>query len=116
MYKCNSCGKEFFFDGQLKRHILFNHPQAEQPSSLFTEIERQVSSVIEGVPRITRRYVGYPTLESLREETQDWEDLSIDWNRTTPLPPDLGGDPSYSYTASSLQVRVHQWLVNEICG
>lgn len=97
MYKCNSCGKEFFFEGQLKRHTLFNHPQAEQPSSLFTEIERQVSSVIEDAPLTNIRnrphitatpYAealrGYPTLESLREESPDTEDLSREWSGYPP--------------------------------
>ena len=55
MYKCKCCDKEFFFEGQLKRHTLFNHPQAEQPSSLFTDIERQVSSIVEEVSSTPRR-------------------------------------------------------------
>lgn len=100
MYKCNNCGKDFFFEGQLKRHVLFNHPQAEQPSSLFTEIERQVSSVIDDAPIASRRnrptvhynselggYPGYPNyliLESLREESSNREDLSREWSGYPP--------------------------------
>lgn len=110
MYKCNSCGKGFFFEGQLKRHILFNHPQAEQPSSLFTEIEEAVrAGIVDVIPTATTSrmnrptvhqnptpYVGYPTLESLqiREQSAE-EDLCNEWYSAVQItPPTWIANPS----------------------
>lgn len=42
MYKCKYCDKEFFFEGKLKRHLIFNHPNEPEDSELYTSIRDEI--------------------------------------------------------------------------
>lgn len=42
MHKCKHCEKLFFFEGQLKRHIAFNHPKEAEDSELYRLIRDEV--------------------------------------------------------------------------
>lgn len=93
MYKCKFCDKEFFFEGKLKRHLLFNHPAEPEDSDLYVRIRDQISSELrDRPPTFTHRMwvdeylriFGIPTRQrrsnvQLVANPNMVEDLSVDW-------------------------------------
>lgn len=51
LFNCKQCNKEFFFEGQLKRHILFDHVPPEKDSDLFEYAIAEARGQLAGMTR-----------------------------------------------------------------